>query len=181
MSKKLALTFRVFQKDQLIFEKTLRQSAIKIGKVSSAHLKLNDESVSRMHAIIEVHDPSSDAQIIDLGSQRGTYVNGKKVTKAKLQTGDMISVGDTRIEVRIDQETVTEQRGEARDETRIERAIGMIVSTAKQAAPGEPRKAIELMLIAALAYCQDDLKMPKKEACDTIDMFLTTLFEQLGE
>ena len=177
MSKKLALTFRVFQKDQLICEETVRRSAIKIGTVPSAHLRLNDDNVSRMHAIIEVHDPSSDVQIIDLGSLRGTYVNGKKVTKAKLQTGDMIVVGDTRIEVRIDQETITEQR----DKTRIERAIGMIVSTAKQAAPGEPRKAIELMLIAALAYCQDDLKMPKKEACDTIDMFLTTLFEQLGE
>ena len=177
MNKKLALTFRVFQKDQLICEETVRRSATKIGTVPSAHLRLNDENVSRMHAVIEVHDPSSDVQIIDLGSVRGTYVNGKKVAKAKLQTGDMIVVGDTRIEVRIAQETITAPR----DETRIERAIGMIVSTAKQAAPGEPRKAIELMLIAALAYCQDDLKMPKKEACDTIDMFLTTLFEQLGE
>ena len=177
MTKKLALTFRVFKKDQLLFEETLRQSAIKIGTVPSAHLKLNDENVSRLHAVIEVHDPSSDVQIIDLGSLRGTYVNGEKVTKAKLQTGDLIVVGDTRIEVRIDHEAITERR----DETRIERAIGLIVSTAKQVAPGEPRKAIELMLIAALAYCQDDLRMPKKEACDTIDMFLTALFEQLGE
>ena len=181
MSTKLTLTFRVFQKDQLIFEKTLRQSAIKIGKVPSAHLKLNDESVSRMHAIIEVHDPSAHVQIVDLGSQRGTYVNGKKVTKAKLQSGDMISVGDTCIEVRIDQETMTEQRDEESDDARVERAIGMVVSTAKLAAPGEPRKVIELMLIAALAYCRNDLKMPKKEACDTIDMFLTTLFEQIVE
>ncbi|HWU89375.1 MAG TPA: FHA domain-containing protein, partial [Kofleriaceae bacterium] len=95
---KAPLTFRIFKGDQLIREERLSLSVIKLGKVPSAHLKLDDETVSRMHAIIEVNGPG-DVSIIDLGSTKGTFVNGQKVNKAKLQTGDTIVVGETRIEL----------------------------------------------------------------------------------
>lgn len=98
--EKVPLTFRVFKGSQFIREEQLSLSVIKLGKVPSAHLKLDDESVSRMHAIIEVNGPT-DVSIIDLGSAKGTFVNGQKVNKAKLQTGDTIVVGETRIELAI--------------------------------------------------------------------------------
>src|SRR5205085_4641967 len=97
---KVPLTFRIFKGDQLIREERLSLSVIKLGKVPSAHLKLDDETVSRMHAIIEVNGPG-DVSIIDLGSTKGTFVNGQKVNKAKLQSGDTIVVGETRIELAI--------------------------------------------------------------------------------
>jgi hypothetical protein len=97
---KVPLTFRIFKGDQLIREEKLSLSVIKLGKVPSAHLKLDDETVSRMHAIIEVNGPG-DVSIIDLGSTKGTFVNGHKVNKAKLQSGDTIVVGETRIELSI--------------------------------------------------------------------------------
>src|SRR6478672_1557142 len=97
---KVPLTFRIFKGDQLLREERLSLSVIKLGKVPSAHLKLDDETVSRMHAIIEVTGPG-DVSIIDLGSTKGTFVNGQKVNKAKLQSGDTVVVGDTRIEVAI--------------------------------------------------------------------------------
>jgi hypothetical protein len=97
---KVPLTFRIFKGDQLLREERLSLSVIKLGKVPSAHLKLDDETVSRMHAIIEVNGPG-DVSIIDLGSTKGTFVNGQKVNKAKLQSGDTIVVGDTRIELAI--------------------------------------------------------------------------------
>ncbi|HEY1814538.1 MAG TPA: AgmX/PglI C-terminal domain-containing protein [Kofleriaceae bacterium] len=97
---KVPLTFRIFKGDQLIREEKLSLSVIKLGKVPSAHLKLDDETVSRMHAIIEVNGPN-DVSIIDLGSTKGTFVNGSKVNKAKLQSGDTIVVGETRIELAI--------------------------------------------------------------------------------
>lgn len=97
---KVPLTFRIFKGDQLMREERLSLSVIKIGKVPSAHLKLDDETVSRTHAIIEVNGPG-DVSIIDLGSTKGTFVNGQKVNKAKLQTGDNIVVGETRIELAI--------------------------------------------------------------------------------
>src|SRR3954470_1950590 len=97
---KVPLTFRIFKGDQLVREEKLSLSVIKLGKVPSAHLKLDDETVSRMHAIIEVNGPG-DVSIIDLGSTKGTFVNGQKVNKAKLQSGDTIVVGETRIELAI--------------------------------------------------------------------------------
>ena len=97
---KVPLSFKIFKGDQLLREERLSLSVIKLGKVPSAHLKLDDETVSRMHAIIEVNGPG-DVSIIDLGSTKGTFVNGQKVNKAKLQTGDTIVVGETRIELAI--------------------------------------------------------------------------------
>jgi len=97
---KVPLSFRIFKGDQLIREEKLSLSVIKLGKVPSAHLKLDDETVSRMHAIIEVNGPG-DVSIIDLGSTKGTFVNGQKVNKAKLQSGDTIVVGETKIELSI--------------------------------------------------------------------------------
>jgi pSer/pThr/pTyr-binding forkhead associated (FHA) protein len=100
MAGKVPLTFRIFKGDTLLREEKLVQPVIKVGKLSSSHLRLDDEGVSRMHAVIEVTGPN-DVSIIDLGSTKGTFVNGQKVNKAKLQSGDTIVVGDTRIEVTI--------------------------------------------------------------------------------
>jgi FHA domain-containing protein len=96
---KLALSFRIFKNGQLLREDKLTQGVIKIGKVPSAHLRIDDDSVSRMHAVIEV--TNKDVSLIDLGSTRGTFVNDKKINKATLQSGDVITVGEVRVEVTI--------------------------------------------------------------------------------
>ena len=94
---KLCLKFRIFKGNELVGFRELSQSVIKIGKVPTAHVCLDDESVSRMHAIVEVLGDT--AHIIDLGSTRGTYVNGTKVNKAQLADGDHVQLGDMRIEL----------------------------------------------------------------------------------
>jgi len=97
---KVPLTFRLFKGDELLREEKLTLPVIKVGKLSSSHLRLDDKNVSRMHALIEVTGPG-DVSIIDLSSTTGTFVNGQKVNKAKLQSGDSIVIGETRIEVTI--------------------------------------------------------------------------------
>lgn len=97
---RVPLTFRLYKGDQFLREEKLTLPVIKVGKVPSSHLRLDDESVSRMHAVIEVTGPT-DVSIIDLGSTRGTFVNGQKVNKAKLQSGDTVLIGDIRIEVAV--------------------------------------------------------------------------------
>lgn len=96
---KLSLQFRIIHNGKLIREEKLGQNVIKIGKVPSAHLQLADETVSRMHAIIEVL--GNDISLIDLGSTRGTFVNGTRINKTKLQSGDVITVGDTQLELAV--------------------------------------------------------------------------------
>ena len=90
------LTFQIFKGDTLVRTETLTQDIIKVGKLSSSHLRIDDESVSRMHAVIEVASPD-DITLIDLGNEPGTIVNGARVNKCRIQPGDQIQIGNTLI------------------------------------------------------------------------------------
>lgn len=94
-----SLTFRIFKQGKLLREETLTSAVIKIGKLSSSHLRLEDESISRMHAVVETS--TNQVSIIDLGSTVGTWVNGAKINKATLRDGDVITIGELRIELAI--------------------------------------------------------------------------------
>jgi TonB family protein len=90
------LTLKVFKGESLVTSKDFERDIIKIGRLSSAHLCLDDEKVSRIHSVIEV-SPDGSLSIIDMGSVEGTYVNGKRVNKGKVTFGDEIRVGGTTI------------------------------------------------------------------------------------
>ncbi len=98
------LTFEIYRidpkGDQYVRTETLTQDIIKVGKLSSSHLRIDDEAVSRMHAVIEIAGPG-EIYIIDLGSTKGTLVNGQKVNKTKLQSGDQIVLGGTKLVVTV--------------------------------------------------------------------------------
>ncbi len=94
------MTFRIYQGDELVRTEELQQEIIKVGVHPSSHLRIDDDTVSRMHAVIEVTGPD-EIFIIDLGSASGTIVNGKKVNKTKLESGDEIQLGDTKVVVDI--------------------------------------------------------------------------------
>ena len=97
-SDRPGLFFRIHEPDKEPRTLALAQPIIKIGKLSSSHMRLDDQEASRMHAVIEVSDEGL-VQIIDLGSRKGTWVDGKKVNKAELQPGSEIRIADTRIEL----------------------------------------------------------------------------------
>src|SRR5688572_4707451 len=90
------LTLKVFKGDTLVSSKDFERDIIKIGRLSSAHLCLDDEKVSRIHSVIEV-SPDGSLSIIDMGSVEGTYVNGKRVNKGRIAFGDEIRLGGTTI------------------------------------------------------------------------------------
>ena len=71
------IKFEIYKGDQLVREEVLAQSPIKIGKLASSDLRLDDETVSRMHGVIEATGPD-DVHVVDLGSTRGTTVNGER-------------------------------------------------------------------------------------------------------
>ena len=92
------LTLKVYKGDQLIATREYDRDIIKIGRLASAHLCLDDEKVSRIHSVIEV-SPNGALSIIDMGSVEGTYVNGQRVNKGAIASGDEIRVGGTVIRV----------------------------------------------------------------------------------
>ncbi len=93
-----ALQLTVYRDGELVETKTFSQEAIKIGKLKSSNLFLSDDSVARMHAVIE--RSGDDVRVIDLNSATGTILNGTPVERnAVLQDGDVLEFGPFRVEV----------------------------------------------------------------------------------
>jgi pSer/pThr/pTyr-binding forkhead associated (FHA) protein len=71
------------------------QSDMTIGRSRECDIFLEDLTVSRLHATIQ-ESASGGYEIVDNKSATGTFVNGRPVTRHKLQEGDVIQVGNTR-------------------------------------------------------------------------------------
>ena len=72
---------------------------LRIGRGTNQELRSENPAVALEHAIIE-----SDAAgylITDKGSITGTYVNKKPVESARIAKGDVIEIGDLRIEIQL--------------------------------------------------------------------------------
>lgn len=92
------LTLKVFKGEQLISSKDFDRDLIKIGRLASAHLTIDDEKVARIHAVIDVA-PDGTLSVTDMGTVEGTMLNGKRVMKSPLSFGDAIQVGGTTIRI----------------------------------------------------------------------------------
>ncbi|PTL75197.1 adventurous gliding motility protein GltG [Vitiosangium sp. GDMCC 1.1324] len=90
----IPVRLKVFKGDVLVASREFERDIIKLGRLASAHLCLEDEKVSRIHAVIEVGGDGG-LFITDMGSVGGTLVNGKRVSKGRITFGDEIRVGDT--------------------------------------------------------------------------------------
>jgi pSer/pThr/pTyr-binding forkhead associated (FHA) protein len=74
-------------------------TAIKIGRTADNHIVIDNLSVSRLHATVEM---SPDGLTIrDHGSANGTRVNGVLVDHAKLSHGDIITIGKHNVVCRV--------------------------------------------------------------------------------
>ena len=74
------------------------QPVITIGRDPSNSVFLNDMTVSRHHARMDlINNGSGLATIEDLGSLNGTWVDGAIVSKAVLQDGSTIQIGTFRM------------------------------------------------------------------------------------
>lgn len=62
-----------------------------IGRAAESAIFLDDVTVSRVHAVIEMNNNSF--QLRDCGSLNGTYVNNGTVATVALHTGDEIQIG----------------------------------------------------------------------------------------
>jgi putative serine protease PepD len=65
-----------------------------IGRGTGCALMLRDANASRRHASVRALGDGT-AEVHDVGSSNGTFVNGSKVEEAVLRTGDQLQIGDT--------------------------------------------------------------------------------------
>jgi len=66
--------------------------SVRIGRAPENDIVLDDLLVSRNHA--ELHGlPAGGYELTDLGSHNGTFVNGRRIQKVRLQELDVVSVG----------------------------------------------------------------------------------------
>src|SRR5690606_11475133 len=62
-----------------------------IGRSARCDIVLYDLLVSRRHAMIR--QVGQEHHLIDLGSTNGTYLNGRRISRAVLRAGDLVSIG----------------------------------------------------------------------------------------
>ena len=106
----------------------LREDVTTIGRGDAVDVRLNDPSVSRLHAEIVRRGPY--AYVTDLGlSRNGTRVNGRLVARRVLDDGDVLTFGSARCRV----------GGIARDDLTAE------VELRRSAAPELTRRELDVL------------------------------------
>ena len=68
-----------------------------VGRGRTARLVLAYDTVSRQHA--QVRRTGDGWEILDLDSLNGTRVNGWRVERATLRPGDVVHLGDVRVDL----------------------------------------------------------------------------------
>ena len=63
-----------------------------VGRAPRSDFVVDSALVSRVHCRLEL-SAGDELELEDLGSTNGTLVNGKKVTRAKLNDGDVVTIG----------------------------------------------------------------------------------------
>ncbi len=64
----------------------------RIGRASSADIRLDDPTVSRRHAVV-VRTPEGELRVLDDRSMNGLSINGETVDWAPVEDGDELEIG----------------------------------------------------------------------------------------
>jgi diguanylate cyclase (GGDEF)-like protein len=77
----------------------LEREEVILGRALEADVRINDTQVSRQHARITAAPTESrvamEYVLHDMDSRNGTFLNGRRVRREKLENGDKITVGET--------------------------------------------------------------------------------------
>ena len=97
-----SIGFQIYQDGARVGDRVFSRNMIKIGRLASAHLRLTDPQVSRIHAVIDISADGEQVSIVDMGSATGTKVNGQRVSRVRLKHADEITLGVSRLVVVLD-------------------------------------------------------------------------------
>jgi serine/threonine protein kinase len=76
------------------------RAVLSVGRGRTAHARLNDLRVSRIHCRLEPR--AKGLLLVDANSTGGTFVNGRRITQCVLQAGDRINIGQTQLQYQDD-------------------------------------------------------------------------------
>lgn len=103
-AKNNGLRLRITGPDGSTMETIADAESVIVGSGAQAAVKIPDPSVSNLHLMLKV-DKDGGVTAIDLGSESGTQVGGQRLMVPKvIASGDVITVGSSRVEVLFDQE-----------------------------------------------------------------------------
>jgi hypothetical protein len=83
--------YLAFENDERVRVLPLQDGWTRVGRSLSAHIRFDDPTVSRRHAL--VYRDEEGVRILDDRSLNGVFRNGDRVDHAELEDGDEISVG----------------------------------------------------------------------------------------
>jgi hypothetical protein len=88
-------SYLAFEDDDRVRVVPLQEGWTRVGRSLSAHIRFDDPTVSRRHALV-YHDDDG-ARILDDRSLNGVFRNGRRIELAELEDGDEIDVGRFRM------------------------------------------------------------------------------------
>lgn len=80
-----------YEDDERIRVVPLQEGWTRVGRSMAAHIRFDDPTVSRRHALI--HCDAGAVRVLDDRSLNGVFVNGSHVDLRQLEDGDTIDIG----------------------------------------------------------------------------------------
>ncbi len=91
--------------DRGAIQEIVAKKRLVIGASADADIVLTDDTVSRVHALIEPHE--NGIVIRDLDSTNGTFLDGARITEATVRRSAELRLGTTRLLIDFDSAVVT--------------------------------------------------------------------------
>lgn len=159
----------------------LAQGDFTLGRSTECGLPLDDEKVSRLHAVL--HVGSDDLSVEDKRSRNGIYVNGERVDGSRrLHHGDLLLIGRQEIHVveegerqrRADMPTV----GAAEDSDDLRRELGLPAS-GENVLDRLSKREQEVLRLIALGHTHKDIANDLGLSVKTVETYRARVAEKL--
>lgn len=141
-----------------------------IGRMSDCWLTLDDEMASRYHARFHVSGPT--AELEDLGSRNGTFVNGERLEGRRvLQDGDRIRIGRELISVLASDAGLDDDEPDLRrtlapgEDTRFPALIGQLVNKSVKVGKLKEAERYVMALLSQFQGVRVAFEHPASQAC----------------
>ena len=96
---KFYVRFDIHKHGSFVEKQSIASSVIKIGNLENqSGIYLDDPNVSPLHATI-MFGEDGKAMIVNLSSVSGTFLNGDRIAKSTLRSGDKIEIGDNSLTI----------------------------------------------------------------------------------